>query len=95
MPLQKKIFISYSHDSQEHKDKVLKLASLLYSHGAEVFFDQFNLQYGNDLPLFMEQGLTKSDYVLIICSDLYTKKANEGIGGIGYENVLLGNTIIY
>ncbi len=41
------------------------------------------------MPLFMEQGLTKSDYVLIICSDLYTKKANEGIGGIGYEKCIM------
>lgn len=89
MSSQKKIFISYSHDSLEHKDKVLKLAYLLYSHGAEVYFDQFNLEYGNDLALFMEQGLTNSDYILIICSDAYTRKANEGDGGVGYEKCIM------
>ena len=89
MSSRKNIFISYSHDSQEHKDKVRKLAYLLYSHGAEVYFDQFDLKYGIDLPSFMEKGLTEADYILIICSDLYTQKANEGVGGVGYEKSIM------
>lgn len=85
----KKIFISYSHDSEEHKLKVHQLASLLVAHGADVCFDQFDLEFGNDLGLFMEQGLTSSDYIIVICSDLYTQKANQGIGGSGYEKCII------
>jgi hypothetical protein len=34
-------FISYSHDSKEHQDKVLKLANKLRSEGIDCALDQY------------------------------------------------------
>ena len=80
-----KIFISYSHDSHEHKNWVLILANKLRADGVDVILDQWDLELGQNLPLFMEQGITKADRIIIICTDLYIKKANLGKGGVGYE----------
>lgn len=82
-------FVSYSHDSQTHKDWVLKLATRLLSNGVDVILDQWDLRLGGDLPRFMETGLSGADHVLAICTDIYVQKANKGIGGVGYEKMIL------
>lgn len=84
-----KVFISYSHDSEEHKNWVLKLATHLRDHGVDVVLDQWNVRLGDDLPFFMEQGLSSSHLVLCICSDKYIEKANANKGGSGYEKKIL------
>lgn len=64
-----KVFISYSHDSEDHKDWVLQLATRLRSNGVDIIFDRWNLQLGRDLPSFMEQGLSKSNRIICVCSE--------------------------
>lgn len=85
----KKAFVSYAWDDEEHKNWVLKLASDLRRHGVDAILDQWDARLGNDLPYFMEQGLTKSHIVICVCSDKYVEKANSGIGGVGYEKRIL------
>jgi hypothetical protein len=88
------VFISYSWDSKDHKDWVLKLASDLVSHGVDVVLDQFDVRLGDDLALFMEQGLTNAKLVLCVCSNKYVEKANTGKGGAGYEKRILTTEMI-
>ena len=38
---------------------------------------------------FMEKGVKDSDSVLVVCTDSYVKKANDGEGGVGYEKLIL------
>lgn len=90
----KKAFISYAWDSEEHKQWVLKLASNLRRHGVDAILDQWDARLGNDLSSFMEQGLTTSHFVICICSDKYVEKANGGIGGAGYEKRILASGMI-
>lgn len=90
----KKAFISYAWDNEEHKNWVLKLATDLRNHGVDVIFDQWDIRLGNDLQFFMEQGLTDSSFVLCICSDKYVEKANGGIGGAGYEKRIIASEIM-
>jgi hypothetical protein len=84
-----KVFISYSHDSEEHKAWVLKLATDLRANGLDAVLDQWDLVLGSNLPRFMEQGLSSSDKVLVICTDNYNNKSNAGKGGVGYEGQIL------
>lgn len=84
-----KVFISYSHDSQEHKKWVLDLATRLRNNGVDAIIDQWELRPGDDLPHFMEQHLSTSDYVVMVCTDNYVKKANTGSGGVGYEKMIV------
>jgi hypothetical protein len=44
-----KVFISYSHDSQEHKKWVLDLATRLRNNGVDAIIDQWELRAGDDL----------------------------------------------
>ncbi|HXD92124.1 MAG TPA: toll/interleukin-1 receptor domain-containing protein [Bacteroidia bacterium] len=83
------VFISYSHDSDEHKNWVLQLATRLRSNGVNVILDRWNLKLGSDLASFMEKGLSKSHRVICVCSENYIKKANDGKGGAGYEKQIM------
>lgn len=83
------VFISYSHDSDEHKNWVLQLATRLRSNGVDVVLDRWNLKLGSDLAAFMERGLSKSQRVVCICSKKCVEKANDGKGGVGYEKQIM------
>lgn len=89
------VFISYSHDSDEHKSWVLKLASDLRSHGVNAIFDQWDLWIGSDLRFFMEHGLSNANLVLCICSENYVKKVNLGEGGAGYEGMIMTQSLLH
>jgi hypothetical protein len=83
------VFIPYSHDSQEHKQWVLDLATRLRSSGIDAVLDQWELGPGSDLPQFMEQNLSRASRVLMICTERYVEKANAGVGGVGYEKMIV------
>lgn len=83
------VFVSYSHDSQEHKQWVLDLATRLRASGVDAILDQWDLGPGGDLPAFMEQNISRSSRVLMICTDRYVEKANAGKGGVGYEKMIV------
>lgn len=84
-----KVFISYSHDTLDHKKWVLDLATRMRSSGIDAIIDQWDLKPGDDLPTFMETNLTSSDRVLMICTEKYVQKANAGLGGVGYEKMIV------
>lgn len=89
-----KVFISYSHDSQEHKKWVLELATRLRNHGVDAIIDQWELRPGDDLPHFMETHLSTSDYIVMVCTDKYVEKANVGSGGVGYEKMIITSELL-
>lgn len=89
-----KAFISYSHDSQAHKQWVLEFATRLRNSGVDAILDQWELQPGDDIPLFMERNLASVDRVLMICTDQYVRKANAGTGGVGYEKMIVTSDIM-
>ena len=89
-----RVFISYSHDSAEHKSWVLDFATTLRSRGIDTVLDQWDLRPGDDLPHFMETELDKCDYVIIVCSETYVSKANAGKGGVGYEKMIVTASLL-
>lgn len=84
-----KVFVSYSHDDDTHKMWVYKLACRLVENGVDTVLDQWDVKLGSNLVAFMENGLTNSDRVLVICTDTYNDKSNQGMGGVGYEKNIL------
>jgi hypothetical protein len=84
-----KVFISYSHDNQAHKKWVLVLAQRLRNAGVDAILDQFRLSLGDDLGSFMEKSVAESDRIIMICTDTYVRKANDGLGGVGYEKMIM------
>ncbi len=84
-----KVFISYSHDGEDHEDWVLKLAERLRKNGVDALLDKWKLRLGSDLDEFMKQGLSKSKRVICICSKNYVVKSNIGEGGVGFEKNIM------
>lgn len=84
-----KVFISYSHDSPEHKDWVLRFARELRENGVDPIIDVWGLRPGNDVLKFMERGVRDSNRVLMICTEKYVAKADSGVGGVGYEAMIV------
>lgn len=89
-----RVFISYSHDSAEHKKWVLDFATTLRNRGIDTVLDQWDLKPGDDLPHFMETQLQSAEYVLMICSSRYVEKANAGEGGVGYEKMIMTSNLL-
>lgn len=83
------VFMSYSYDSDEHRQWVLRLATALDSEpGVHVTFDQFDLYPGKDLTYFMDQALLCSR-IIIVSTPNYLLKAAERSGGVGYETSII------
>ena len=88
------VFISYSHDSDKHKDWVLRFAKKLIENGVATTLDQWDLGAGDDVTFFMEKGVRESDRVIVICTGEYVRKANAGEGGVGYEGRIVTGELV-
>lgn len=97
MKTEKKItvFISYSWDSDEHKNWVKKFADELIRNGLDVYLDQYDLRSGDRTPHFMEDKIMSSDFVLVVCTDAYKVKADQRKGGVGYEGNIISGELIH
>ena len=60
-------FLSYSHDSTEHADRILALAYALRDRGIDVILDRFvHPAPAEGWPLWMERNLKAADFVLLV-----------------------------
>src|SRR4051794_40477260 len=89
-----KVFISYSHDTLEHKKWILELATRLRTNGIDAILDPWELTAGSDIPHYMEQNLATADYIVMVCTPNYVEKANKGTGGVGYEKMIITSTLM-
>ena len=88
-----RVFVSYSHESADHKNWILRLASDLRKQGIDAILDVWDLKPGDDVARFMEH-LASVDRVVIVCSEHYARKAEAGKGGVGYETMLVTAEIL-
>lgn len=84
-----KIFISYSWDSEEHKQWVQKLAEDLDSFKElDVAWDGFDLDALSDKNYYMEKSIHEADVVIIVATQKYKQKADSRNGGVGIETYM-------
>lgn len=68
----KRAFISYTHDDDAHRGRVLQLADSLNAHGVQCNLDQYEMALKNgDGAGWMEQQIRESDFILLVCSKEY------------------------
>ena len=93
-----KVFLSYSHDSEAHSQRVLALANQLRTHGVDAELDQYVTRPAQGWPLWCEEQLRPeiSEFVLVICTETYRNRierkvpADEG-RGVYWEGGLIYN----
>jgi hypothetical protein len=88
-----KLFISYSHDSDAHKEWVKSLAKRLEADGIDVIFDQQDLRIAMSTSMFMEDSLRSCDRVLLVITEPYVTKSNNLTGGVAYERMIITSEI--
>jgi TIR domain-containing protein len=67
-------FISYSHDSTEHADRVLELSNRLRADGIDCTIDQYEVSPAEGWPKWMDRQIAKSDFVLVVCTETYYRR---------------------
>jgi len=92
-----KVFISYSHDSEDHKKWVLALSNTLRQHGMDCWIDQYVTFVEEGWMLWMQQQIETADFVLLICTqkylDRFQKRSDSGAGkGVAWEGAILTQT---
>jgi len=90
-----KCFISYSWDNDNHKDWVRYLAERLQYAGVATFLDQWDLKLGMNILQWIEDSISSSDYMLLICTPKFVERANNMKGGVGQEKVIIGGEMYY
>jgi hypothetical protein len=90
-----RVFISYSWTSEEHTAWVGDLGERLMSDGIDVVLDQWSLEDGHDIHVFMEKMVTDPGIkrVIIISDALYAAKADGRTGGVGTETQIISKEV--
>jgi len=81
-----KVFISYSHDTVEHQERVKTLADRLRADGVDAEIDQYNVSPPEGWPLWCERQIAAADIVLMICTETYHRRVSgheKGGTGLG------------
>lgn len=93
-----RVFISYSHDSQSHRESVLALANRLRREGIDCQLDQYESAPAEGWLRWMKRQIETADFVLMICTELYEKRfageseASAGLG-VNWESMVITQAI--
>lgn len=69
-----KVFISYSHDSPQHADRVLALSDRLRADGIDCHIDQYEISPPEGWPRWMNRQIERADFVLVVCTETYERR---------------------
>lgn len=82
-----RVFISYSHDSEAHKDRVLQLADRLRRDGIDAVIDRYEPAPPDGWPHWMQEQIECADFVIMVCTEVYHRRVAKrelpckGLGG--------------
>lgn len=83
------VFVSYSWDSIEHQQWVLRITNELRKKGIVATMDVFETQNQTvNLNKMMITNIKDSDYIVIVLTEGYAEKSDSFQGGVGFETVL-------
>ena len=69
-----RVFLSYSHDSAEHRQWVLELANRLRADGVDCWIDRFDPAPPEGWPRWMQQQLQAAQFVVSVCTETYRRR---------------------
>jgi hypothetical protein len=74
-----RVFVSYAHESAEHKDQVLALATFLREVGIPAVLDLWSADTRRDWYAWAIREMTEADFVLVVASERY-RRSGDGNG---------------
>jgi hypothetical protein len=89
-----RVFISYSHDSPEHQQRVLALANQLRKDGVEAWLDQYVQDPKEGWIRWMRSQVQQANRVLLVFSEAYQRRFQgneEEVRGLGatFEGIIV------
>lgn len=87
--------MSYSHDSEGHRQRVLQLADTLRGYGVDAMIDRYReIPPPTSWPAWMHDEIEPADVVLVICTEIYERRLlgreSEGKGlGVRWEGAII------
>src|SRR5580704_3568832 len=69
-----RVFISYSHDSAEHMDRILALSNRLRAEGVDCIIDQYEESPEKGWPNWCVDEVERAKFVLIACTEAYWRR---------------------
>ena len=69
-----RVFISYSHDSDEHKDRVLAFSDRLIADGVDSHLDRYEPAPPEGWPEWMARQVEEANFVLVVCTQTYLRR---------------------
>ena len=72
------VFLSYAHESAEHRRDVRRLHDLLFEAGIAAILDEVHQEQVDELdwPLWTRQQVDQADFVLVIASPAYRRRSD-------------------
>jgi hypothetical protein len=93
-----RVFVSYSHDSHDHMDRVLGLCNRLRADGVDCIIDQYEMSPTQGWPRWTEAQVEEANYVLVACTEVYGRRfkgkerAGDGLG-VKWEGAVITQTL--
>ncbi|MEU6001874.1 toll/interleukin-1 receptor domain-containing protein [Streptomyces sp. NPDC047197] len=90
-----RVLISYSHDSEAHRETIRRFADRLRQAGVNAWIDQFDEHNPPESwPDWMRREIEKSDFVIMVVSQNYVQRFNRETGagsgsGVRWEGALI------
>ncbi|MEU5342300.1 MULTISPECIES: toll/interleukin-1 receptor domain-containing protein [unclassified Streptomyces] len=72
-----RVFISYAHETPDHKDAVRRLYELLRDQGLDVRYDQADQHERRNWETWTTRQIMRADFVLLIASPAYRQVAED------------------
>jgi hypothetical protein len=70
-----RVFVSYSHDSEQHRLRVLELTTILRSFGVDARIDHFfEVPPPRSWAAWMHDEIEAADFVLVVCTETYARR---------------------
>jgi nucleoside phosphorylase len=69
-----KVFISYSHDSEAHRERVLAIADRLRDDGIDCRLDRYEAAPDRGWAKWMVDEIEEARFVLVICTEQYHRR---------------------
>jgi hypothetical protein len=70
-----KVFISYTHDTSDHRDRIAALAHQLRRDGLDVRLDQWvRGMPAEGWPKWMEDEISSAAFILLVCTEAYAAR---------------------